>query len=179
LVPGLRSLLEFTHPALGIAGLAFWLGFTLVHNQMLGWIAFGLAAATASAGLTWFTANARAARRASKAAAANRADHANHAAHASKTNYTNHANRVDHVNQADHANHAAHASKTNYTNHANRADHQNHTNHANCADHVNQTDQQNHASHPELFAGRLVVLHGAAAAITVMLAALAALAIVT
>jgi hypothetical protein len=64
MLPGLRSLLEFAHPTLGIVGLAFWLGFTLVHNKALGWIAFGLVAVTASLGLTWFTANLRAARRA-------------------------------------------------------------------------------------------------------------------
>jgi hypothetical protein len=62
-VPGRRALLEFAHPALGIIGLAFWLGFTLVHNRVLGWIGFGLAAATACAGLTWFTTNVRAAKR--------------------------------------------------------------------------------------------------------------------
>ena len=62
-VPGARALLEFAHPALGIIGLAFWLGFSLVHNRVLGWIGFGLAAATASAGLTWFTVNVRAANR--------------------------------------------------------------------------------------------------------------------
>ena len=51
----------------GIIGLAFWLGFTLVHNRALGWIGFGLAAATACVGLAWFTANTRAARRANPA----------------------------------------------------------------------------------------------------------------
>src|SRR5215813_10357580 len=30
-VPGLRSLLEFAHPAFAIVGLGFWLGFTMVH----------------------------------------------------------------------------------------------------------------------------------------------------
>jgi hypothetical protein len=64
ILPGARSLMEFAHPAVGITGLAFWLGFTLVHNRALGWIGFGLAAATACVGLGWFTANARAARRA-------------------------------------------------------------------------------------------------------------------
>jgi hypothetical protein len=59
IVPGVRSLLEFAHPACALAGLAFWLGFTMVHNRSLGWIAFGLLAVTACAGLTWFTANAR------------------------------------------------------------------------------------------------------------------------
>jgi hypothetical protein len=62
-LPGARSLVEFAHPTAGIIGLAFWLGFTLVHNRALGWIGFGLAAATACVGLGWFTANARAARR--------------------------------------------------------------------------------------------------------------------
>ena len=62
-----RSLVEFAHPTGGIIGLAFWLGFTLVHNRALGWIGFGLAAATACVGLGWFTANARAARRANPA----------------------------------------------------------------------------------------------------------------
>ena len=56
--------MEFAHPAGGIIGLAFWLGFTLVHNRALGWIAVGLIAATACVGLGWFTANTRAARRA-------------------------------------------------------------------------------------------------------------------
>jgi hypothetical protein len=55
---------EFAHPTGGIIGLAFWLGFTLVHNRALGWIGFGLAAATACVGLGWFTANTRAGRRA-------------------------------------------------------------------------------------------------------------------
>jgi hypothetical protein len=63
MVPGLRSLLEFAHPALAITGLAFWLGFTLVHDRALGWIAFGLVTATICLGLTWFAANTRAARR--------------------------------------------------------------------------------------------------------------------
>ena len=63
-LPGARSLVEFVHPTGGIIGLAFWLGFTLVHNRALGWIGFGLAAATACVGLGWFTVNTRAARRA-------------------------------------------------------------------------------------------------------------------
>ena len=64
ILPGARSLVEFAHPTGGIIGLAFWLGFTLVHNRALGWIGFGLAAATACVGLGWFTVNTRAARRA-------------------------------------------------------------------------------------------------------------------
>jgi len=63
MLPGARSLLEFAHPACGLVGLAFWLGFTLIHARGLGWIAFGLIALTAGLGLAWFTANVRAARR--------------------------------------------------------------------------------------------------------------------
>lgn len=62
-IPGARSLVEFAHPAFAIIGLGFWLGFTLIHNHALGWIAFGLVAVTAGLGLTWFTANVRAGRR--------------------------------------------------------------------------------------------------------------------
>jgi len=62
-VPELCSLLEFAHPASAIVGLGFWLGFTLVHDRALGWIGFGLVTATVCLGLTWFTANARAAGR--------------------------------------------------------------------------------------------------------------------
>jgi hypothetical protein len=62
-MPGARALLEFAHPAFGTIGLAFWLGFSLVHYRVLGWIGFGLAAVTACAGLTWFTINVRAAKR--------------------------------------------------------------------------------------------------------------------
>ena len=62
-VPGLRSLLEFAHPAFAIVGLGFWLGFTMVHDRALGWIAFGLVTGAICLGLTWYTANTRAARR--------------------------------------------------------------------------------------------------------------------
>ena len=70
LVPGARALGEFAHPATGIVGLGFWLGFTLVHARILGWIGFGLAAATACLGLAWFAANTRAARRPASGASA-------------------------------------------------------------------------------------------------------------
>jgi hypothetical protein len=62
-VPGLRSLLEFAHPAFAIVGLGFWLGFTMVHDRALGWIAFGLVTAAVCLGLSWYAANSRAARR--------------------------------------------------------------------------------------------------------------------
>lgn len=62
-VPGLRPLLEFAHPASAIVGLGFWLAYTFVHYRTLGWIAFGLVTATVCLGLSWFTANRRAAAR--------------------------------------------------------------------------------------------------------------------
>src|SRR5580704_14496757 len=62
-LPGLRSLLEFAHPACAIIGLGFWLGYTFVHYRVLGWIAFGLVTATICLALTWFAANTLAARR--------------------------------------------------------------------------------------------------------------------
>ena len=62
-LPGLRSLLEFAHPACAIIGLGFWLGYTFVHYRPLGWIAFGLVTVTVCLGLSWFAANTRAARR--------------------------------------------------------------------------------------------------------------------
>jgi len=61
-VPSLRSLLEFAHPASAIVGLGFWLAFTFVHVRALGWIGFGLVTVTVCLGLTWYTANTRAAR---------------------------------------------------------------------------------------------------------------------
>lgn len=62
-LPGLRSLLEFAHPACALIGLGFWLGYTFVHYRALGWIAFGLVTVTVCLGLSWFAANTRAARR--------------------------------------------------------------------------------------------------------------------
>jgi hypothetical protein len=56
-VGGLREAVEFVHPAFAIVGLAFWLGYTMVHNRALAWIAFGLATATACFGLAWFISN--------------------------------------------------------------------------------------------------------------------------
>jgi hypothetical protein len=63
MVPGLRPLLEFAHPACAIVGLGFWLGYTFIHYRTLGWIAFALVTVTACLGLSWFAANTRAAGR--------------------------------------------------------------------------------------------------------------------
>jgi Flp pilus assembly protein TadB len=65
---GEHPLLEFSHPALALSGLAFWFVFVLIHYRPLAWISLGILVVTLSAGLSWLAANARAARRQQKAA---------------------------------------------------------------------------------------------------------------
>jgi Flp pilus assembly protein TadB len=65
---GEHPLLEFSHPALALAGLAFWFVFVLIHYRPLAWISLGILVVTLGAGLRWLAANARAARRQQKAA---------------------------------------------------------------------------------------------------------------
>lgn len=55
--PGEHPLLEFSHPALAVSGLAAWTMFVLVHYRPLAWIAFGILLATMGAGLGWLTRN--------------------------------------------------------------------------------------------------------------------------
>lgn len=50
---GEHPLLEFSHPTLGVTGIACWMMFTFVHYRPLAWIAFGILLVTASAGLGW------------------------------------------------------------------------------------------------------------------------------
>jgi hypothetical protein len=50
---GDHTLLEFTHPALAIAGGACWLMFTYIHYAPLAWIAFGFVAVAVLLGLGW------------------------------------------------------------------------------------------------------------------------------
>ena len=66
--PGEHPLLEFSHPALALAGLAFWFVFVLIHYRPLAWISFGVLVVTLGAGLSWLAANALAARRHERAA---------------------------------------------------------------------------------------------------------------
>jgi hypothetical protein len=66
--PGEHPLLQFSHPALALTGLGFWLAFVLVHYRPLAWISFGILVVTAGAGLGWLTSNALAARRRQDAA---------------------------------------------------------------------------------------------------------------
>jgi hypothetical protein len=61
--PGEHPLLQFSHPALALTGLAFWLAFVLVRYRPLAWISFGILVVTAGAGLGWLAGNALAARR--------------------------------------------------------------------------------------------------------------------
>ena len=66
--PGEHPLLEFSHPALALTGLAFWFVFVLIHYRPLAWISFGVLVVTLVAGLSWLAANALAARRREHAA---------------------------------------------------------------------------------------------------------------
>ena len=63
-LPGLRALAEFSHPALAIVGLGFWLGYVLTRDRMFAAIGFGVLLGAICAGLTWFAGNRRAIRRA-------------------------------------------------------------------------------------------------------------------
>jgi hypothetical protein len=60
---GEHPLLEFSHPALAITGLAFWLGYALVRDRALAWISLGVLLVTLAAGISWLARNAGTARR--------------------------------------------------------------------------------------------------------------------
>jgi hypothetical protein len=68
-LPGLRQLAEFAHPALAMIGVGFWLGYVVSHDRVFAVIGLGVLLGAICAGLSWFTANTRAARRAAGAAA--------------------------------------------------------------------------------------------------------------
>ena len=59
---GDHTLLEFSHPALAVTGVACWTMFTLVHYPPMAWIAFGTLLATAALGLSWLARSRRAGR---------------------------------------------------------------------------------------------------------------------
>ena len=61
--PGEHPLLEFSHPALALIGLGFWLAFTLVHYRTFAWISIGVLVVTVGAGLGWLARNGLTARR--------------------------------------------------------------------------------------------------------------------
>jgi hypothetical protein len=58
-VPWGRALLEFTHPAMAVVGVGMWVGFTLIHQKVLGAVAVAVLAITALIGVTWFTISRR------------------------------------------------------------------------------------------------------------------------
>jgi hypothetical protein len=60
---GEHPLLEFSHPALAITGVACWFMYTFVHYQPFAWIAFAILVAALIVGLGWFLRNREAARR--------------------------------------------------------------------------------------------------------------------
>jgi hypothetical protein len=61
--PGEHPLLEFSHPALAISGLAAWSMYVYVRYQPLAWIAFGILLVTIAAGLGWLSRSSRDAHR--------------------------------------------------------------------------------------------------------------------
>jgi hypothetical protein len=61
---GEHPLLEFSHPALGVTGIACWMMFTFVHYRPLAWIAFAILVATLLAGLGWLSRTRRSSARA-------------------------------------------------------------------------------------------------------------------
>ena len=60
--PGQHPLLEFMHPALGIAGLACWLAYVETKFGAFAWASFGILIVTIAAGLTWYKVTHRRAR---------------------------------------------------------------------------------------------------------------------
>jgi hypothetical protein len=65
---GDHPLLEFTHPALALTGLACWFMFVLVHYRPMAWISFAVLVATLALGLTWLLRNRQATKRHASAA---------------------------------------------------------------------------------------------------------------
>lgn len=65
--PGLKALAEFAHPALAMIGFGFWLGYVVSRDRLFAEIGLGVLLGAICAGLSWFTANVRAARRAAAA----------------------------------------------------------------------------------------------------------------
>jgi hypothetical protein len=60
--PGEHPLLEFSHPALALTGLACWFMYVFVRYTAFAWISFSVLMVTIAIGLTWLVHNKRAAR---------------------------------------------------------------------------------------------------------------------
>jgi hypothetical protein len=61
--PGEHPLLEFSHPALAVSGLAAWSMYVYVGYRPLAWVALGILLVTIAAGLGWLIRSSRDARR--------------------------------------------------------------------------------------------------------------------
>jgi hypothetical protein len=61
--PGEHPLLEFSHPALGVTGIACWMMFTFLHYRPLAWIAFAILVVTLLVGLGWLSRTRRSGQR--------------------------------------------------------------------------------------------------------------------
>jgi len=68
-MPGLHDLAEFTHPALAMIGVGFWVGFVVSRDRLFAVIGLGILLGAICAGISWFIINTRAARRAAAASA--------------------------------------------------------------------------------------------------------------
>jgi hypothetical protein len=60
---GEHPLLEFSHPALAVIGIACWMMFAFVHYRPLAWISFAILVLTLLLGLGWLIRNRQAAGR--------------------------------------------------------------------------------------------------------------------
>lgn len=67
-LPGMRALAEFTHPALAVTGLAFWILYVMSRDRLFAAIGFGVMLGAIAAGVSWVTASTRAARRGERTA---------------------------------------------------------------------------------------------------------------
>jgi hypothetical protein len=61
--PGMKDLAEFTHPALAMIGIGFWLGYVVSHDRLFAVIGLGILLGAICAGVSLVTVNTRAARR--------------------------------------------------------------------------------------------------------------------
>jgi hypothetical protein len=61
--PGEHPLLEFAHPALASAGLAFWAMYTFVHYRPMAWISVAILVLTGCLGIGWLASTSQDSRR--------------------------------------------------------------------------------------------------------------------